>query len=53
MYLYMIVLTSEITDEISFGQWDHHLHICPQMKQARQSALVKRTSRIRALFFRL
>ena len=26
----MIDLTSEITDEVSFG---HHLHLCPQMKK--------------------
>ena len=24
----MISLTSEITDEVSFGWWDHHLHLC-------------------------
>ena len=27
-------LTCEITDEVSFGRRDHHLHLCPQMKQA-------------------
>ena len=26
-------LTSEITDKVSFGQRDHHLHLCLQMKQ--------------------
>ena len=31
----MIGLTSEITDEVSFGRRDHHLHLCPQMKQVR------------------
>ena len=30
----MIGLMSEITDEGSFGQQDHHLRLCPQMKQA-------------------
>ena len=26
-------LMSEITDKVSFGQRDQHLHLCPQMKQ--------------------
>ena len=29
----MIGLMSEITDEVSFGQWDQHLQLRPQMKQ--------------------
>ena len=41
----MIGLMSEITDEDSFGRQDHHLHLCPQMKQAWESALLKSTSR--------
>ena len=28
----MVGLTSEITDKVTFGQRDHHLHLCPQMK---------------------
>ena len=31
----MIGLTSEITDEVSFGRRGHYLHLCPQMNQAR------------------
>ena len=34
----MIGLTSEITDEVSFGWWDHHLHLCLQMKQVWNNA---------------
>ena len=33
MEMEMIGLTSEITDEVSFGRRDQHLHLCPQMKQ--------------------
>ena len=29
----MIGLTSEITEEVSFGRRDHHLYFCPQMKE--------------------
>ena len=29
----MIGLTLEITDKVSFGQWDHYLHPFPRMKQ--------------------
>ena len=29
----MIGLTSEITDAVTFGRRDHHLRLCPQMKQ--------------------
>ena len=29
----MIGFTSEIIDEVSFGRRDHHLDLCPQMKQ--------------------
>ena len=29
----MIDLMSEIVDEVSLDQWDHQLHLCPQMKQ--------------------
>ena len=31
--MWMIGLTSEITDEVSFCQRDHHLHLCPRMAQ--------------------
>ena len=37
----MIGSTSEITDEVSFARQDHHLHLCPQMKQARYSACLQ------------
>ena len=37
----MIGLTSEITDEVSFGRRDHQLYLCPQMNQAWSSALLK------------
>ena len=30
----MIGLMSKITDEVGFSRQDHHLHLCPQMKQA-------------------
>ena len=40
----MIGFTSEITDKVSSSRWDHHLHLCPQMMQARKSALLKDTS---------
>ena len=40
-----LVLTSEITDEVSFGQRDQHLHLGPQMKQLWYSALLTGTSR--------
>ena len=40
----MIDLMSEITKEVSFSQQDHHLHLCPQMKQAWESVLLKGTS---------
>ena len=41
----MIGLTSEITDEVSFGWQAQHLHLCPQMKQVWSSALLRGTSR--------
>ena len=44
----MIVLTREITDEVSFDRRDHHLHPYPRMKQVWQSDLLKGTSRIRS-----
>ena len=47
----IIDLTSEITDKVSFCRQDHHLHLCPQMKQVWWSALLKDTSRIRTHFF--
>ena len=31
----MIGLMSELTDEVIFGQQDHHLPPCPQVKQVR------------------
>ena len=37
----MIGLTSETTDEVSFGRRDQHLHLCPQRKQVWQSILRK------------
>ena len=46
----MIGLTSEITDDVSFGRKDHHLHLCSQLKQVWLSALLKGTSRIRTHF---
>ena len=29
----MISLMSEITDNVSFRQWEHHLHLCTQIQQ--------------------
>ena len=46
----MIALMSEITDEISFGRQDHHLHLCPEIKQVWSSGLHKGTSRIQTTF---
>ena len=40
----MIGLTSEITDEVKFGQQDQHWHLCPQMKQVWYSTLLRGTS---------
>ena len=41
----VIGLTSKITDEVSFGQSEQHLHVCPQMKQVWLSTLLKGTRR--------
>ena len=40
----MIGPASEMTDKLSFGWRDHHLHPCPRMKQVGQSALLWGTS---------
>ena len=29
----MVGLTPEIADKVSFCRQDHHVHLCPQMKQ--------------------
>ena len=49
----MIGLTSEITDEVSFGRRDHHLHILSQIKQVWSSALLKAMSPCALLHLRL
>ena len=49
----MIGFTSEISDDVSFGQQDHHLYLYPQMKQVWWKALLKDTSWIQTHIFRL
>ena len=41
----MIGLTSEITDEVSFGRRDNHLHPCPRGEESMIKRLAKDTSR--------
>ena len=45
--MWIIGLRVEITDEVSFGRWDHYLHPCARARQVWLTALRRGTSWVR------